>query len=650
MAMTGGTAYKVLSKNANYGSASWTIDLYVYVVQGAQSITNNTTQLTLGMYVYTPGAAYGINWSDFGGSYLGIGAFGGGAEALTSFKKNVNGGGTMWLVENVSVTVKHNNDGSAQNVPIKWKWGVNSSWGQYVTPSGTLHVNLTTIPRVSKVSVSAGTIGSPVTINISRESSSFTHTLNYHFGELHGEIARNTTSTAVSWTPPMELCSQIPNDGSGWGTITCDTYSGGTMIGTSSAQITLHVPSSVGLTLSPGWASVAAYNAGTPAAGMSGYVQSYSKAQVAFNSGYISTANSYGAGIKSYRVVYDGKDIASPYITPTLQRSGAFSITCYVTDTRDRTQSESLSFTVQEYTSPTIADISCFRCTSGGTENDEGTYIYVKATAVYSPLSGANTVTLRARYKPSAGSYGSYTALTSGAGKIIGDGAVLTTSTYVVELSVVDTLGGAVVYTAYIPTAEVFFHGRRGGNGAGLGMYSQHENGLDMAWDIYMNGNGIHDNSGFPRHVPLPIQQDSHRRSVIALCNTSAVNSHTGSFTNGIFTASRFNALNAPTSVMVYMADAYSLPYGVMVAMHGFAGSETAVRPCTFTYGGVTYGGLEYYFSDAQSDICKFTVLDSNFETFALDYYDTRGTVINSEVYNSINFTNYKAESKMISL
>lgn len=488
MAMTGGTAYKVLSKKANYGSASWTTDLYVYVVQGAQSVANNTTQLTLGMYAYTPGSAYGINWTDFGGSYLGIGAFGGGAETLTSFKKNASGGGTMWLVENISVTVKHNSDGSAQNVPIKWKWGVNSPWGQYVTPSGTLHVNLTTIPRVSKVTTSGGTIGSPLTINISRESSGFTHTLKYAYGSASGTIATKTASTSVSWTPPLSLCSQIPNDPSGWGTITCETYSGTTLVGSSSAQITLTVPTSVGLTLSSGWASVAAYNAGTPAAGMSGYVQSYSKARVVFNGNYISAENGYGAGVKSYRVVYDGKDIASPYITPTLQRDGTFTITCYVTDTRDRTQSETLTFTVQEYTKPTMSDISCYRCDAAGNASDSGTRIFVKTTATYSPLGGSNAITLRVRYKASAGSYSSYIGLDDGVGKIIGDGQILTTSTYVVEISLVDSLGNPVLYTGYVPTEEVFLHGMKGGKGAALGKYAELLDTFDVAWDVLVRG------------------------------------------------------------------------------------------------------------------------------------------------------------------
>ena len=650
MAMTGGTAHKVFSKNANYGSASWTTDLYVYVVQGAQSITDNTTKLTLGMYVQTPGSAYGINWTDFGGSYLGIGAFGGGAEALTSFKKNASGGGTMWLVENVSVTVKHNTDGSAKQVPIKWKWGANSPWGQYVTPSGTLYVDLTTIPRVSKVSDTTGTIGSALTINISRESSSFTHTLKYTLGSASGTIATKTTSTAVPWTPPMSLCNQVTGSSPGSCTVTCETYSGSTLIGTETCKVSLAVPSSVGLTLSSGWAKVIPYNTGTAADGTSAYVQGYSKAQVTFDSSEISTSNSYGATVKSYRVVYDGKDIASPYITATLKRSGTFTITCYVTDTRERTQSVKLTFTVLEYLSPTISNISCFRSDKDGNASDTGTYIYVKGTAVYSPVGGANSVTISARYKTSAGSYGSDTALTSGAGKVLGGGLILTTATYVVEIVVRDSFGGAMVYTGYVPSEEVFFHGRLGGDGAGLGKYGERSKGLDMAWDIYMNGNKIHDNSGFPRYVPLNMQKEAYRRSVIALCKTSAKSETAVSFSNGVLTLSRHNGHTAPTSLMVYMGDAYSLEHGVMVAMHGFTGSETSVRPCTFTYGGVTYGGLEYFLNDAQSDQCAFTVLDGNFDVFALDYYDTRGTVLNSEVYNSLNFTNYAASSKMISI
>ena len=622
-----------------YSSKAKDSCLYVSWSVGDTDIANNKKRIdwTAGIIIaggnlwYSNAVKINSIYID-GGASLGSGTY----SNFTSNGTYAKLSGSKW--------VSHNDDGNKKITVSISGWFYSS-----YNVSGSSSFDLPTIPRASSITAATGYIGSPLTISISRHATSFTHTLKYAFGSASGQINMEPSATTVAWTPPIGLCSQIPKANDGVCKITCETYSGGKLIGSSQCEVKLNVPSSVGLTLSDGWATVAAYNTGTTAASMSGYIQGYSKAKVTFNTGHISTANSYGAGIKAYRVVFDGKEVASPYLTPTLQRPDTFSIICYVTDTRDRTQSTTLNFTVQPYSSPTMSGISCFRCDDKGNASDTGTYIYVKATAVYSTLGGANKVTLRARYKTSAGSYGSYTTLTSGKGEPIGEGYVLPTSTYVVEITATDSLGGASVYTGYIPSEDVFFHGRKGGNGAGFGMYSQHENGLDIDWDVYMNGHQIHDNKGFPRHISLPIQQTSHRRSVIALCNTAAINSHTGSFTNGIFTASRFNALNAPTSVMVYMADCYSLDHGVMVAMLGFSGEQTAVRPCTFTYGGVVYGGLEYYFQDAQSDVCKFTVLDSNFEIFALDYCDTQGTVINTEVYNSLNFTNYTAQSKMIS-
>ena len=188
-------------------------------------------------------------------------------------------------------------------------------------------------------------------------------------------------------------------------------------------------------------------------------------------------------------MVYDGKDIASPYITPTLQRSGTFTITCYVTDTRDRTQSDTLTFTVQEYTKPTMSDISCYRCDAAGNASDSGTRIYVKAATTYSSLGGANAITLRVRYKTSAGSYSSYISLDDGAGKIIGDGQILTASTYVVEISLIDSLGNPSLYTGYIPlTEEVFLHGMKGGRGAALGKYAELPDVFDVAWSLVVRG------------------------------------------------------------------------------------------------------------------------------------------------------------------
>ena len=71
MAMTGGAAYLVKSERTNYGSNSWTTDLYIYVKVISQNVVANTSTIALGMYVYSQ---YSIAWSDFGTngtSYIG---------------------------------------------------------------------------------------------------------------------------------------------------------------------------------------------------------------------------------------------------------------------------------------------------------------------------------------------------------------------------------------------------------------------------------------------------------------------------------------------------------------------------------------------------------------------------------------------------
>ena len=103
--------------------------------------------------------------------------------------------------------ISHNSDGT-KSFKLSCEAGI-----YYVavncTASGT-HT-LTTIPRASSVSATAVNLGSATTVSISRASSSFTHTLTYSFGSATGTIATKTSSTSVSWTPPLSLANQIPS-------------------------------------------------------------------------------------------------------------------------------------------------------------------------------------------------------------------------------------------------------------------------------------------------------------------------------------------------------------------------------------------------------------------------------------------------------
>ena len=140
MAMTGGTAYLVKSEKTNYGSNSWTTDLYIYVKVISQNVIANTSTIALGMYVYSK---YSIAWSDFGTngtSYIGTATSG---SNCFTFTNGQSGSGTKWLIEDKQVTVYHNSNGTL-TLPIYWHWGVNSPWGQYTGPSGSYNVTLST--------------------------------------------------------------------------------------------------------------------------------------------------------------------------------------------------------------------------------------------------------------------------------------------------------------------------------------------------------------------------------------------------------------------------------------------------------------------------------------------------------------------------
>lgn len=147
---------------------------------------------------------------------------------------------TSW-VEVASYTVSridHNADGSKSiNIQGSVTGPSGTSFAGKVT-SGSKSVALDTIPRASSISCTTANIESNPTITISRASSSFTHTVTYRFGNLTGTIATKTSSTSItSWTIPASFYEQIPNAKEGWGTLTCYTYSGNTLIGTSPCDL-----------------------------------------------------------------------------------------------------------------------------------------------------------------------------------------------------------------------------------------------------------------------------------------------------------------------------------------------------------------------------------------------------------------------------
>lgn len=242
MAMTGGTAKLVKTGYAD-GDTSKPIKLYVYY-KTSQDVSTNKSTITVGMYVTSPSSSYGIGkWDDFNGSYVGT-------SSITFDGTIPNFKGTYWIVENKTFTVTHNSDGTGK-ATVAWKWGVNSPWGRMQNPSGSFEITLPTIARKSTVSCpSSGTMKSNVVISIGRKSTTaFTHTIKYTFGGTTATITTGVNAASYTWPVP-DLASKCNNAKSGTCTITCETYSGSTLVGTTTATMTLNVPAATTPTFS----------------------------------------------------------------------------------------------------------------------------------------------------------------------------------------------------------------------------------------------------------------------------------------------------------------------------------------------------------------------------------------------------------------
>lgn len=146
-----------------------------------------------------------------------------------------------------TINVTHNNDGTLSGYAFAtWTYSGSTTYVPAGGSVGTPLTALTNIPRASTVSATTANIGSNSTITITRAVETFTHTLTYSFnnGAVTGTIATKTSNTSVSFTLPTSLYAQIPNANSITGTITCTTYSGDTVIGSSPCNITANVPTS----------------------------------------------------------------------------------------------------------------------------------------------------------------------------------------------------------------------------------------------------------------------------------------------------------------------------------------------------------------------------------------------------------------------
>lgn len=474
MAMTGGTA-KLVHTGYCGGNTSKPIQVYVYY-KSSQSIENNKSTVYCGMYVTTPSGWDIGPWTDFNGSYVGT--------KSNTFNGDIpNFEGTQWLVENEKFTVEHASDGTGSAI-IYWKWGVNSPWGKTQNPSGSFRVTLPTIPRASSLSLSTKSVsvGSNITANINRASSSFTHKVEFYINSSYRQEYADV-STSRTFTIPTSWYNAMPSVESCTAYCKITTYNGSKQIGSPvKKSFKVVVPSSVKPTV--GDIEL------TPTKINSNEILIKGKNKLIISVSGCSAGT--GSSIKSYK--FSGPSISK--IISSTSASASTSISSVtdvenftnqvaeikykvtVTDARGRSATKTQTINCYDYYTPYISKWSAFRANSDKSANPNGTYIMCKYTPKYASVNSTNSATVTAYYSDGTTSK----SQTGASGQVLINLNGDADTTYKVYLKIVDKYSGTKSTTTLIVYGKArILNITADGTGIALGKMADTLNAFDCS-------------------------------------------------------------------------------------------------------------------------------------------------------------------------
>lgn len=331
-------------------------------------------------------------------------------------------------------------------------------------------------PAASKISVSNGTLGTALTLNLTRYNSNFTDNIAYTCGTEFGSVTSGSKATSVIWNTDngnkIDLAAQNTSGQSVVVTFTVTTYNGESPVGTSSAKATMAIPNiadvkpSVELSVTDSTNYLSTFGA---------YVQGYSKLKIT-----ATPTLGFGSPIKTYEITADGSTYSTSTVTtPALKGKGSLSISAKVTDDRGYPSDVvSQSINVLEYSKP-VVNVSAYRCNSNGDADSEGAYMKIAFTSSISGLNDRNSATYQIVYSGGILT-GTGTSFTSDALQCS------VTETHDIEVTVTDKIS-STTKAAVIPIAYTLLDFYNTGKGIAFGKVATRD-GFDCSMSAYFNG------------------------------------------------------------------------------------------------------------------------------------------------------------------
>lgn len=336
--------------------------------------TNNTSSISCSAKL-TAGSAYSFSYSAGGGNLkIYWHDNNTNSDSLVASSKITACSSSNPATVSGTRTAAHKADGTLNGyAKAVWEKTHTSS---YVPPSGNVSTNsknLTKIPRKSSPTLSAASLSLPatsgtLTVTTNRASSSFTHTITLKVGS-----TTITTSTNVGASVSYNLTSiqnailaTIPNATSTTLTVICETFSGGTSLGTNSTTCAITVNSNA----KPNFSNFTYADTNSTTVALTGNNQTLISGKSTLTA-YISAAQAatakYSATMKTYSFTINSQSATQAYTTSAITKTiGAVTLPSTTTDntakdlvvaaidSRGLSTSVSKTITVIPYKAPVI--------------------------------------------------------------------------------------------------------------------------------------------------------------------------------------------------------------------------------------------------------------------------------------------------------
>ena len=351
--------------------------------------------------------------------------------------------------------------------------------GSGSTRNDTFNYSMAVDAAASLLTAPNGTLGTKLTLAITKYNSAFTHTISYVCGTAKGTVCTKSSATSVDWDSTLGNTVALAAQNTGGQSVsvvfTMVTYSGSTEVGTCNATSICTIPATVKPSV-----TLAVEDAGGYYSTYGAYVQGYSRLKIT-----ATPTLAYGSPITAYNITADGKSYsASPATTEVLHNSGTIPITAKVTDARTHTsEPASTNISVLEYAKPAVT-VNAYRCNSSGTSDPEGAYMKFNFSAAITSLNSKNSATYSISYKIGSGAATTVT----GTGLSYTSNAISCDVTKVatIEVTVTDKLSSSTK-SAVVPLAFTLMDFYSTGKGIALGKIATRD-GFDCAMSAYFSG------------------------------------------------------------------------------------------------------------------------------------------------------------------